>query len=356
MRYLRPGQRPRQYRKPRPSDSFAYAGGEIMVRQLPVPDPAFVPPLPSHLVAVPQAPPPEQPASDTNENAALPEQQGVTHQACPSEDIVDNPGPDAPQPATNDPAAAPARRKRTFPVNFLIRKDENGKTIESRMFYAHEWAEFEAAQAAAERAGKEAGVSAKAAREAELAAGRPHVLPDRSPTQEVTAILKSFASSSARMSPASSLAPPPDYDRHSRCCKICAHPDRDAIEGDFVRWRSPIDIANDYGIADRSSIYRHVHATGLYRRRKAETARVMENFLEMVDQFPREDFDLVTRAVRVYAHLDDDGRWFEPPRTHYVLSGPAFPQQNVTGTHEREPAQSPPANPPAEFEPRRTRS
>jgi hypothetical protein len=31
---------------------------------------------------------------------------------------------------------------------------------------------------------------------------------------------------------------PPDFSRHARRCAVCAHPDRDAIEGDFIRWTS----------------------------------------------------------------------------------------------------------------------
>jgi hypothetical protein len=37
--------------------------------------------------------------------------------------------------------------------------------------------------------------------------------------------------------------------RHGRKCKVCRHPDRDAIERDFLRWHSPDRIAEDYGIA-----------------------------------------------------------------------------------------------------------
>ena len=54
----------------------------------------------------------------------------------------------------------------------------------------------------------------------------------------------------------------------------------------------------------------------------------MDQYLEMVDHDPPSesspfDLDSVTRAVRVYAHLDQDGRWWEPPRTHHILTGPA---------------------------------
>jgi hypothetical protein len=134
---------------------------------------------------------------------------------------------------------------------------------------------------------------------------------------------------------------PPDFERHSRRCSICPHPDRDAIEGDFVRWRSPIMIAEDYGLEDRSSIYRHVHATGLFARRAREVAHTMEKYLELVDHHsPSEpgpfDLDAITRAVRVYSHLDHDGRWVEPIRTHCVLTGPIA--QNGWSLDESSPA------------------
>ena len=78
----------------------------------------------------------------------------------------------------------------------------------------------------------------------------------------------------------------PDFSRHSRRCTVCAHPHRDAIEADFVRWRSPNTIANMYGLVDRAALYRHAHATGLFARRKRETCRVLEYILECVETCP----------------------------------------------------------------------
>lgn len=118
---------------------------------------------------------------------------------------------------------------------------------------------------------------------------------------------------------------PPDFARHSRLCSICSHPDRDAIEGDFVRWRKPAEIIEDYNIPNRYAIYRHAHATGLFQRRRAEMARVLEKQLERADDCPLEAFDVITRAARLYSHLDENGRYFDPPRTHYVFTGPAVP-------------------------------
>jgi len=50
--------------------------------------------------------------------------------------------------------------------------------------------------------------------------------------------------------------------RHTRKCTVCNHPEREAIEEEFLRWRSPKDIADDYGFSDYSSIYRHARAAG----------------------------------------------------------------------------------------------
>jgi len=116
----------------------------------------------------------------------------------------------------------------------------------------------------------------------------------------------------------------PDLDRHSRKCCICSHPDRDAIEGEFIRWACPRRIARDYQIADRASFYRHAHATGLYARRRREFARVLEDILECVEHSSLEKTaDVIIRASRVYAHLDENGNWIEPRRTQVILTGPA---------------------------------
>jgi hypothetical protein len=119
-----------------------------------------------------------------------------------------------------------------------------------------------------------------------------------------------------------SRAHPPDFARHSRRCAVCSHPDRDAIEGDFIRWRSPELIAKEYNLPGRFTIYRHVHSTGLYAWRKQELGRVLKGILESAEHVPLESSDVIIRAARIYAHLDDQGKWFEPARTNFVLTGP----------------------------------
>src|SRR5664280_2888116 len=49
---------------------------------------------------------------------------------------------------------------------------------------------------------------------------------------------------------------PVNSGRHAAECKICAHPQRDEIERDFVNWRSPASITKQYGLRNRSTVYR----------------------------------------------------------------------------------------------------
>jgi len=114
---------------------------------------------------------------------------------------------------------------------------------------------------------------------------------------------------------------PPDFSRHPRRCTVCSHPDRDAIEGDFIRWRSPDQIARDYHLADRVSVYRHAHYAGLFQRRKRQVARVLESLLESADSCPIEAADMIIRATRLYVRLNEHGEWTEAPRTQYLITG-----------------------------------
>ena len=238
---------------------------------------------------------------------------------------VPPPPESVPQPDPATPTPPRVRPDRNFPWYFI----ETPQGL--RRLDSVQYAEYLAACRAAEDARTLAREQARSAREAELAAGRPPAPSPVSSSIELSAdsvhsTLASYTASLVR-SPAASSSAPPDLERHSRCCSICSHPDRDAIDGEFIRWRSVIKIAEEYGLVDRSSIDRHAHATGLFSRRTREVARIMEQYLELVDHpTPAEpapfELDAVTRAVRVYSHLDHDGRWVEPVRTHCVLTGP----------------------------------
>jgi hypothetical protein len=126
--------------------------------------------------------------------------------------------------------------------------------------------------------------------------------------------------------PSAPLAPsdtstPPDFSRHPRRCTICSHRDRDAIEGDFIRWRNPEQIAKAYNLSDRVSVYRHAHYAGLFERRKRQVARALETFLESAESCPIEAADMIIRATRLYVRINEHGDWVEAPRTQYFITG-----------------------------------
>jgi hypothetical protein len=102
----------------------------------------------------------------------------------------------------------------------------------------------------------------------------------------------------------------PAHARHNRKCNVCRHAERQAIEQDFLRWHSPDRIAEDYGIADHSSVYRHAHATGLFERRAATIRLALEPIIEQA-MTVHVTADAIIRAVYVHAHLTDDGKWVE---------------------------------------------
>ena len=68
--------------------------------------------------------------------------------------------------------------------------------------------------------------------------------------------------------------------RHGRNCSVCSHPKRAEVEAEFVSWRSPGAIAQEYGLADRASVYRHAHALGLFAKRQRNVRAALEKIIE----------------------------------------------------------------------------
>jgi len=64
--------------------------------------------------------------------------------------------------------------------------------------------------------------------------------------------------------------------RHQRNCSVCGHVQREEIEAAFIGWRSPAAIADEYGLADRSSVYRHANALGLFPKRQRNIRAALE--------------------------------------------------------------------------------
>src|SRR4029077_3301390 len=98
--------------------------------------------------------------------------------------------------------------------------------------------------------------------------------------------------------------------RHAAICRICAHPRRQEIEEDFVAWKRPAQIAKDYGLADRSSVYRHVLALNLFPRRRRNVRAALERIIEQAGDV-KANASAVVGAIQVYSKINPRGEWIE---------------------------------------------
>jgi len=110
-------------------------------------------------------------------------------------------------------------------------------------------------------------------------------------------------------------------DPHERNCTICSHPDRDAIEEEFVHWHNPTDIGREYEVGYRA-VYRHAHARGLFAVRERNMRFALGRIIERASGV-RASADSVLRAIRAYGCLNSKGQWIEPPAHVIVSSGSA---------------------------------
>jgi hypothetical protein len=120
-----------------------------------------------------------------------------------------------------------------------------------------------------------------------------------------------------------------DLERHARKCAICNHPRREEIEDDFFHWYNPAQIYNEYHLPGVSSLYRHAQATGLLARRRRNLRGVAERILENVDD-AQVSGNTILRAMRIFAHVTEDGQWIEPPRESLVTHIHKFEQPAPT--------------------------
>jgi hypothetical protein len=101
-------------------------------------------------------------------------------------------------------------------------------------------------------------------------------------------------------------------ERHSRRCIICHHPEREAIEEEFVHWRAPWKLSQDYKLNDYRTVYRHARAAGLLLQRRERLHSALDAFVESVDDVTFTG-DTILRAMRAYSCIDSHGRWTEIP-------------------------------------------
>ena len=117
-------------------------------------------------------------------------------------------------------------------------------------------------------------------------------------------------------------------ERHSRRCIICHHPEREAIEEEFVHWRAPWKLSQDYKLNDYRTVYRHARAAGLLLQRRERLHSALDAFVESVDDVTFTG-DTILRAMRAYSCIDSHGRWTEiPTQVQFSTSNDGPPVQS----------------------------
>jgi hypothetical protein len=110
-------------------------------------------------------------------------------------------------------------------------------------------------------------------------------------------------------------------DHHSRHCTICNHPERAAIEEEFIHWHDPSEIGFDYEVG-RRAVYRHAHAAGLFARRERNMRFALGHMVQRAMNI-KPTSDSILRAIRAYSCLNRRGQWTEPASHVVVSSGSA---------------------------------
>jgi hypothetical protein len=103
---------------------------------------------------------------------------------------------------------------------------------------------------------------------------------------------------------------PVSLGRHRRNCSVCVHAQRIDIEAEFIAWRSPAALAQQYGLGDRASIYRHAHALGLFAKRQRNVRAALERIIEKAGDVSV-TASAVVAAVEAYAKINANGQWID---------------------------------------------
>jgi hypothetical protein len=95
---------------------------------------------------------------------------------------------------------------------------------------------------------------------------------------------------------------------------VCHHEKREEIESGFIAWRSPAALTEEYGLADRSSVYRHAHALGLFPKRQRNVRAALERIIEKAEGVDVTAAAVVS-AVQAYSKINAAGEWIDRTET-----------------------------------------
>jgi hypothetical protein len=113
---------------------------------------------------------------------------------------------------------------------------------------------------------------------------------------------------------------------HRRACSVCRHERCEEIEGAFVGWRSPAVIAEEYGLADRATLYRRAHALGLFEKRRRNIRAALERIIEKAGEVDV-TASAVVAAAQAYAKINAAGEWID--RTETVSMNDLFERMST---------------------------
>jgi hypothetical protein len=98
--------------------------------------------------------------------------------------------------------------------------------------------------------------------------------------------------------------------RHRRSCTVCSHKYREEIERVFISWTSAKAIVKEFGLKDRTALYRQAHALGLFAKHQRNTRAALERIIERVGDV-EVTAAAVVAAVQAYAKVNSKGQWIE---------------------------------------------
>ena len=75
-------------------------------------------------------------------------------------------------------------------------------------------------------------------------------------------------------------------------------------------WCSAASIAEEYGLADRASVYRNAQAFGLSEKRKRNVRAALERIIEKADEVEVTAAAVVS-AVQAYSKINAAGQWID---------------------------------------------
>jgi hypothetical protein len=97
--------------------------------------------------------------------------------------------------------------------------------------------------------------------------------------------------------------------RHKYHCTVCAHPQRQEIEQEWIGWGNTSRIAKTYGVS-RDALYRHARALDLFPKRQRNVRKALERIIEQAETV-KVNAPAVVAAIQAYAKITNSGQWIE---------------------------------------------